>query len=85
MNMTQLKITAKGQVTLKQELLNHLGVKPGQKIEVEKSPHGGITVKSVQKQKSIKDFIGCLASHSPNSLTIDEMNTIINRAWAKQG
>lgn len=84
MNMTQLKITSKGQVTFKQDLLNHLGVKPGQKIEVEKAPHGGITVKAVQKQEQIKDFIGCLAQYSGDSLTIDEMNAIINQAWAKQ-
>ena len=34
--MTTLTITAKGQVTLKQELLKHLGVSPGEKIEADK-------------------------------------------------
>jgi len=38
--MTKLTITAKGQVTLKQELLNHLGVGPGEKIEADKLPEG---------------------------------------------
>lgn len=83
-NMTLLKITSKGQVTLKQDLLNHLGVKAGQKIEVNKAPHGGITVKAVQKQKPIREFISCLAQHSKKSLTIDEMNAITNHAWAEQ-
>lgn len=83
-NMTLLKITSKGQVTLKQDLLNHLGVKAGQKVEVNKAPHGGITIKAVQKQKPIREFIGCLSQHSKKSLTIDEMNAITNHAWAEQ-
>jgi hypothetical protein len=44
--MTKLTITAKGQVTLKQELLNHLGVGPGEKIEAEKLPQGRIVVRA---------------------------------------
>ena len=42
--MTTLTITAKGQVTLKKELLQHLGVKPGQKIEVEPTADGRLIV-----------------------------------------
>jgi len=38
-----LTITAKGQVTLRQELLRHLGVQPGQQIEVTALPGGRIT------------------------------------------
>ena len=42
--MTVLTITAKGQVTLKQDLLKHLGVSPGEKIEADKLPDGRIVV-----------------------------------------
>ena len=38
--MHTLTITAKGQVTLSQSLLKHLGVKPGDPIEVEQMPDG---------------------------------------------
>jgi bifunctional DNA-binding transcriptional regulator/antitoxin component of YhaV-PrlF toxin-antitoxin module len=31
-------VTAKGQVTLKRELLQHLGVKPGERIDFDKLP-----------------------------------------------
>ena len=82
--MITLKVTSKGQVTFKQDLLKHLGVKPGQKIEVEKTPHRGITVKAVRKQEEIVDFIGCLAQHPATALTIDEMNAITAQAWAEQ-
>src|SRR4051794_32691340 len=58
--MTTLTITAKGQVTLKQELLNHLGVGPGEKIEADKLPDGRIVVRAAAQDGTISDFIGCL-------------------------
>lgn len=38
--MATLTVTAKGQITLRQELLRHLNVSPGQKVAVEKLPDG---------------------------------------------
>ena len=81
--MTTLTITAKGQVTLKQELLNHLGVGPGEKIEADKLPDGRIVVRAAAQQGTISDFIGCLAQKDGPKLTIDEMNEISSQGWAK--
>jgi hypothetical protein len=36
--MSTLTITAKGQVTLRKDFLEHLGVRPGEKITVDKLP-----------------------------------------------
>ena len=58
--MTKLTITAKGQVTLKRDLLNHLGVGPGEKIEVDKLPNGRIVARAASQDGTIADFIGCL-------------------------
>jgi len=44
--MTTLTITAKRQVTLRQELLKHLGVSPSQKIEVDMLPDGELSIKA---------------------------------------
>jgi bifunctional DNA-binding transcriptional regulator/antitoxin component of YhaV-PrlF toxin-antitoxin module len=38
--MTTLTVTAKGQVTLRQDVLQHLGVQPGENIELELLPNG---------------------------------------------
>ena len=81
--MTTLTITAKGQVTLKQELHNHLGVGPGEKIEADKLPDGRIVVRAAAQQGTISDFIGCLAQKDGPKLTIDEMNEISSQGWAK--
>ena len=80
--MTTLTITTKGQVTLRRDLLKHLGVGPGQKIEVDKLPDGRIEVRATQNGV-ISDFIGCLSRHSGKILTIDEMNEITAKGWAK--
>ena len=38
--MATLTVTAKGQITLKQELLRHMNVAPGQKVDVDMLPDG---------------------------------------------
>jgi bifunctional DNA-binding transcriptional regulator/antitoxin component of YhaV-PrlF toxin-antitoxin module len=81
--MTTLTITTKGQVTLKQDLLRHLGVGPGGKIEADKLPDGRIVVKAVAPNGTIADFIGCLSQKRGPKLTIDEMNAIASQGWAK--
>jgi bifunctional DNA-binding transcriptional regulator/antitoxin component of YhaV-PrlF toxin-antitoxin module len=80
--MPRLTITAKGQVTLKRELLKHLGVGPGEKITVEKLPDGRIVVEATGQDGRVADFIGCLSQKSGQKLTIDEMNEVITRGWA---
>ncbi len=59
--MHSLTITAKGQVTLKRDLLQHLGVKPGEKIEFDKLPNGELRIKAAQPTRTIDSFIGRFA------------------------
>ncbi|WP_419661488.1 hypothetical protein Dvar_19210 [Desulfosarcina variabilis str. Montpellier] len=80
--MTSLKITAKGQVTLRQDILAHLGVEPKQKIEIEKLPHGSIIIRAAAPKGNISDFIGCLAQESGPVLKIDELAEIASQGWA---
>jgi bifunctional DNA-binding transcriptional regulator/antitoxin component of YhaV-PrlF toxin-antitoxin module len=80
--MSRLTVTAKGQITLKQELLKHLGVGPGEKIEADKLPDGRIVVRAAP-DGTISDFVGCLSQRGGPKLTVDEMNEIARRGWAK--
>jgi len=80
--MTTLTITAKGQITLKQELLRHLKVVPGQKVEADKLPDGRIVVKAASQNGSIADFSGCLAKKDGPKLTIEQIKKITEEAWA---
>lgn len=80
--MTTLTITAKGQVTLKKELLQHLGVKPGQKIEVEPTADGRLIVQPARPTGDISAFFGVLAGKTDKVATIEEMNEAIEKGWA---
>ena len=55
--MSTLTVTAKGQVTLRKDVLEHIGVKPGEKISVEKLPDGRVEVKAARTNR---EDIGCV-------------------------
>jgi len=81
--MTTLTVTAKGQVTLRKDLLEHLGVQPGEKLSVEKLPDGRVEVKAARPTGKISDVFGFLkAKKKGRSLSIEDMNKIIARGWA---
>ena len=81
--MSTLTVTAKGQVTLRKDLLEHLGVRPGEKITVEKLPDGRIEVKAARPAGKISDLFGSLKNKKKGrSLSIEEMNEVIARGWA---
>jgi AbrB family looped-hinge helix DNA binding protein len=81
--MRTLTVTAKGQVTLRKDVLEHLGVRPGEKIAVDKLPDGRIEVKAVRPTGKISDAFGFLkAKRKGRSLSVDEMNEIVARGWA---
>jgi bifunctional DNA-binding transcriptional regulator/antitoxin component of YhaV-PrlF toxin-antitoxin module len=80
--MTTLTITGKGQVTLRQELLRHLGVKPGDKIDVEMLPDGRIEVRAARRTGKISDVFGMLKREGQPILTIEAINEAAARGWA---
>jgi AbrB family looped-hinge helix DNA binding protein len=81
--MGTLTVTAKGQVTLRKELLEHLGVNPGDKIAIEKLPGGRVEVRAVRPTGKISDAFGFLKGKTKGrSLSIEEMNDIIADGWA---
>ena len=79
---TTLTVTAKGQVTLRKEVLRHLGVGSGQKIEVELLPNGRVELRGAKPEGSIEGFFGCAHRAGTKPLTIEEINEIIADGWA---
>jgi antitoxin PrlF len=80
--MTTLTVTAKGQITLKQELLRHLNVAPGQKVQVNMLPDGRLVVQPATQTGSIDNFIGSLEQKGGPRLTIAQIKKITEDAWA---
>ena len=80
--MSTLAVTAKGQVTLRKDVLKHLGVQPGDKIAVDKLPGGRIEMKAARPTDTISDAFGFLKRKDRRSLSIEEMNQIASCGWA---
>jgi antitoxin PrlF len=80
--MPQLKTTARGQITLRKEILRHIGIKPGEKIALEKLPGGRVSLHAVRPTGSIRDAFGILAGKSKVKLTIEEINEAAADGWA---
>ena len=81
--MGMLTVTAKGQVTLRKDILEHLGVHPGEKIAVDKLPDGRIEVRAARTGK-ISDVFDFLKKKKGPSLSVDEINKIAARGWARK-
>lgn len=80
--MTKLTVTTRGQVTFRKNVLEHLGIKPGEKIELDLLPDGRAMLKAAQPSGTIDDFIGLMAGKTKKPLTIDEINEITADGWA---
>ena len=83
--MSMLTVTAKGQVTLRKDLLEHLGVQPGGKITIDKLPGGRIEVRATRPTGRISDVFGLLERDGGPVLSIEEINAIAARGWAERG
>jgi len=82
LTMITLTVTAKGQVTLRKEVLKHLGVQPGEKIAVDLLPGGEASLKVAKPAGSISDFVGLLAGRSAKVATIEEINEAAAEGWS---
>jgi bifunctional DNA-binding transcriptional regulator/antitoxin component of YhaV-PrlF toxin-antitoxin module len=82
--MGTLTITAKGQVTLRKELLEHLGVHPGEKVTIDMLPNGRVEMKAERPAGKISDVFGLLKNKTNRVLSIEEINEIAAQGWAGQ-
>lgn len=82
--MATLTITARGQVTLRKKVLEHLGIKPGDKMELELLPDGRGMIRAARRKGKIEDFFGFLAGYTDKVATIEEINEAAARGWAGQ-
>lgn len=76
-----LTITAKGQVTLRKEVLRHLGVAPGDEVAVDLLPAGRVRLRAATPPGGIEDFIGCLARPGTKRLSAEEISDLAAKAW----
>ena len=80
--MATLTVTARGQVTFRKEVLQHLGIRPGDKIELDLLPGGRGILKAARPAGTIKGFVGLLAGRTKRVASIDEINAATAQGWA---
>lgn len=80
--MAILSVTARRQVTLSKEVLRHLGVNPGSKIEIELLSGARGIIKAVQPSGTMDSFIGLLAGRTTKVGTLEEIEEASARGWS---
>lgn len=76
-----LTVTAKGQITLRREVLVHLGVRPGDKVDVDLLNDGRMQVRA-RPGKSVATIFGMLAKPGTPRRSIEELNEATAAGWA---
>lgn len=84
--MTTLTVTSRGQVTLRKDVLRHLGIQPGDRLQVDLLPNGRAELKADQPRGSWSDLRNFLADKTNGArLSIDEINEVIAEAGSAAG
>jgi bifunctional DNA-binding transcriptional regulator/antitoxin component of YhaV-PrlF toxin-antitoxin module len=73
----ELTVTAKGQVTLRRAVLDHLGVTPGAKVSVSLLENGRIELVAATARDDIKTLRGALRRPGQRPVSLDEMQEAI--------
>ena len=74
-------VTAKGQVTLRKEVLKHLGAKPGDRLDVELLPSGRIEARA-KPARPVSSVFGMLKRPGERARTIEEITDATEAGWA---
>lgn len=76
-----LTVTAKGQITLRKEVLAHLGARPGDKLDVELLADGRMQLRP-RRGTSAAAVFGMLARPESPRLSIEELSETAASGWA---
>ena len=82
--MTMLTVTTRGQVTFRKDVLHHLGIQPGDKIELDKLPDGRVSLKAAKPGGTIASFVGLLAGRTAKVASLDEIDEAAASGWTGQ-
>jgi bifunctional DNA-binding transcriptional regulator/antitoxin component of YhaV-PrlF toxin-antitoxin module len=80
--MAVLTVTVRGQVTFRKDVLQHLGIRPGEKIELALLPGGQGLLTAARPAGTIDGFVGLLAGRTSKVATLEEIGKAAARGWA---
>lgn len=80
--MVRLKITAKGQITLRKDIREHMGVEIGDEVDVSLEERGEIAMRAARKRHTKQELFGMFAHKADRAHSLEEMNEAIRDGWA---
>jgi antitoxin PrlF len=76
-----LTVTAKGQITLRKSVLEHLGIGPGDKLEIDLLPAGRIEAKA-KSGSPVAMIFGLMKREGERPATLADINEASAAGWA---
>lgn len=80
----KVRVGEQGQVTLPRAILRHLGIRPGERIELSFLPNAQMLLRKARSSGSIDDFIGLLKGKRKKIASLKEIHEATLRGWARQ-
>jgi bifunctional DNA-binding transcriptional regulator/antitoxin component of YhaV-PrlF toxin-antitoxin module len=86
----EMTVTAKGQFTLNKGLMEHLGIKPGERVSITRTPEG-LSVTAAKNKTSVEEMLESLRAlreaHGGIKITatIDEIQEAIANGYVERG
>jgi antitoxin component of MazEF toxin-antitoxin module len=82
-DMDLMTLTAKGQCTFRKQLLEHMGVKPGEKLVVQKLSDGSLKIQAKAREIPLSELQGCIETLI--SASDDEITEAIAKGYINSG
>lgn len=79
--MADLKITSKGQVTLRKDILQHLGLAPGARVSVAKLDDGRVELRAAPKG-DIRAAFNLLKGKTKKPVSLEEIKRLTEAGWS---
>ncbi len=73
----QLTVTAKSQITLRQSVMEHLGIQAGDKVDVDLLPDGKIEIRAASEKTNIMELAGIFKRPGQPVVTLEDMEEAI--------
>jgi bifunctional DNA-binding transcriptional regulator/antitoxin component of YhaV-PrlF toxin-antitoxin module len=83
----EMMLTARGQFTFNKSLMEHLGVKAGEKVSIRKLPEGKIEIEALKNKISPEILLTTLRSIIKTDIKLgdEELNDIIAQSYVDAG
>ena len=78
-----MTVTAKGRITLRKEVREHLGARHGDKVDVDLLPDGQVLLRA-KPGEPISSVFGMLAEPGTRGRSVEELNEAVAAGWASE-